>query len=187
MIRTSPTSGGAGYPGGPSGSMPVLLAPGSKPNAGTATPPPSTGNYTGQSSWQAPNYISADSTQSAVNNRMGQGVMMGDQRLFQKQFARNGLGASKGTNYFSQIGQQQALGQARADSAGIAAQDQLSNANARLDFQYGQEREAQALAMVQHSLSQADWARGFAGQQAQATVNSAQQRALLDQLRRFLS
>ncbi len=168
--------------------MPVLKSP----TGGGASPPPGqaaagAGNYTAQSTWQSPQYISADSTQSAINNRMGQAHMMGDPRVFQKQFARNGIGASKGTEYFSQIGQAQALGQGRAESAGIAAQDQLNNAKTRLDYQYGREREAQSLAMVQHALSQAQWSTGFAGQQAQATITTAQQKALLEQLRRFLS
>jgi hypothetical protein len=118
---------------------------------------------------------------------MGQAHMMGDPRVFQKQFARAGLSSSKGTEYFSQVGQQQALAQGRADSAGIDAQDQMSNAKARLDYQYGAEREAQALAMVQHAMSQADWSTGFARQQAQATVRSAQQKAMLDILRRYLA
>jgi hypothetical protein len=111
---------------------------------------------------------------------MGQAHMMGDQRVFQKQFAKNGLGASKGTNFFAQIGQQQALGQGRAESAGIAAQDQANNAKARLDFQFGQEREAQALAMVQHALSQAGWGQDFARQQAAAQIAAANQNAYLN-------
>jgi hypothetical protein len=179
MIRSSGPIGGAaptsGYPGGMTGSTPVLLAPGSKPST-----PAAPAAYTGQSTWQAPQYISADSTQSAVNNRMGQAQMMGDQRLFQKQFARNGLGASKGTDYFSQIGQQQALGQGRAESAGIAAQDQANNAKSRLDFQFGREREAQALAMVQHALSQSNWSTQFAQQQAAAQIAAAQQNAYIN-------
>jgi hypothetical protein len=118
---------------------------------------------------------------------MGQAQMMGDQRIFQKQFARNGLGASKGTNYFSGVGQQQALSQGRADSAGIQAQDQMNNAKARLDYQYGREREAQEMAMAQWGIEQANWGIGHAGQQAQATINAAQQKAVLDMLRRLLS
>jgi hypothetical protein len=144
-------------------------------------------NVTAQSTWQAPQYTSEASTQSAVNNRMGQAQMMGDQRIFQKQFARNGLGASKGTNYFSGVGQQQALSQGRADSAGIQAQDQMNNAKARLDYQYGREREAQEMAMAQWGIEQANWGIGHAGQQAQATINAAQQKAVLDMLRRLLS
>jgi hypothetical protein len=141
--------------------------------------PPQTGNgaYGGQSTQAAPKYISADSTQSAINNRMGQAHMMGDQRMFQKQAARNGLGSSRGTGYLSQIGQQQALSQGRADSAGIAAQDQMNNAKARLDFQFGREREAQALAMVQHAMSQAGWGQQFAGAQAAESIR----RALMNQ------
>jgi hypothetical protein len=157
--------------------MPLPVLPGGpKPPAQT----PGLGNYTGQSTWNAPQQISADSTQSAMNNRMGQAQMMGDQRIFQKQFARNGLGASKGTDYFSQVGQQQALAQGRADSAGIAAQDQANNAKARLDYQFGREREAQALAMVQHSLSQSQWAQQFAQQQAAAQIAAAQQNAYIN-------
>ena len=144
-------------------------------------------NVTAQSTWQEPKYISEASTQSAVNNRMGQAQMMGDPRVFQKQFARNGLGTSKGTNYFAGVGQQQALSQGRADSAGIQAQDQMNNAKARLDYQYGREREAQEMAMAQWGIEQANWAQGFAGQQAQATINTAQQKAVMDMLRRLLS
>jgi hypothetical protein len=62
----------------------------------------------------------------------------------------------------------------------------MNNAKSRLAYQYGSESEAQSLAMVQHALSQADWSRGFAGQQAAATVNAAQQKAYLDALRRLL-
>jgi hypothetical protein len=164
----------AGYPGGPSqpgGGWIDTPMPGRKP--------PQTGNgaYGGQSTQAAPKYISADSTQSAINNRMGQAHMMGDQRMFQKQAARNGLGSSRGTGYLSQIGQQQALSQGRADSAGIAAQDQMNNAKARLDFQFGREREAQALAMVQHAMSQAGWGQQFAGAQAAESIR----RALMNQ------
>ena len=144
--------------------------------------PASPGNLSGQSTWQPPNYISADSTQSAVNNRMGQAHMMGDQRIFQKQFARNGLGSSRGTAYAAQIGQQQALGQGRAESAGIQAQDQSNNSKARLDFQNGQEREAQALAMVQHALSQSGWSQDFARQQAMAQILAAQQNAQIQMM-----
>ena len=159
----------AGYPGGPSPGRIGVPAP----------KPPQTGNgaYGGQSTQAAPKYISADSTQSAINNRMGQAHMMGDQRVFQKQAARDGLGSSRGTGYLSQIGQQQALSQGRADSAGIAAQDQMNNAKARLDFQFGREREAQALAMVQHAMSQAGWGQQFAGAQAAESIR----RALMNQ------
>jgi hypothetical protein len=185
---SAPLGGSGGLSGAP-----ILLAPGStgpnapKPMPSPAGPAPSpVGNYSGQSTWQQPNYISDASTQSAINNRMGQAQMMGDPRIFQKQMARNGISSSRGTDYFSQIGQQQALGQGRADSAGIASQDQMNNAKSRLAYQYGSEREAQALAMVQHAMSQADWSRGMAGQQAAATVNAAQQKAYLDALRRLL-
>ncbi len=183
---------------------PILLAPGSTgpnapsaPRAPRAMPFPSPtaaaagaastgGNYSGQSTWQPPNYISDASTQSAINNRMGQAQMMGDPRVFQKQMARNGVSSSRGTDYFAQVGQQQALSAGRADAAGIDAQDQMNNAKSRLAYQYGSESEAQALAMVRHAMSQADWSRGFAGQQAAATVNAAQQKAYLDALRRLL-
>lgn len=144
-------------------------------------------NVTAQSTWKAPDYISEASTQSAVNNRMGQAHMIGDPRVFQKQMARNGLGASKGTGYFSGIGQQQALSQGRADSAGIQAQDQMNNAKARLDYQFGREREAQEMAMAQWGIEQANWAIGHAGRQSQATINAAQQKAVMDMLRRLLS
>jgi hypothetical protein len=171
-LTQSPVQGGMAQP------LPVLPSPG-KPVAGVPTSP---GNISGQSTWQPPNYISADSTQSAVNNRMGQAHMMGDQRIFQKQFARNGLGSSKGTAYAAQVGQQQALGQGRAEAAGIQAQDQSNNAKARLDFQNGQEREAQALAMVQHALSQAGWSQEFARKQAAAQILAAQQNAQIQMM-----
>ena len=163
------------FPGKPIKAMPF---PG-KPVTGA---PASPGNISGQSTWQPPNYISADSTQSAVNNRMGQAHMMGDQRNFQKQFARNGLGSSRGTAYAAQVGQQQALGQGRAEAAGIQAQDQSNNSKARLDFQNGQEREAQALAMVQHALSQSGWSQDFARQQAMAQILAAQQNAQIQMM-----
>jgi hypothetical protein len=185
---SAPLGGAGGLSGAP-----VLLAPGSAgPSAPKAMPSPTPtapspgGNYSGQSTWQPPNYISDASTQSAINNRMGQAQMMGDPRVFQKQMARNGVSASRGTDYFAQVGQQQALSAGRADAAGIAAQDQMNNAKSRLAYQYGSESEAQSLAMVQHALSQADWSRGFAGQQAAATVNAAKQKAYLDALRRLL-
>ena len=180
MIKSSPIGGGGdsyGFPTAGTG-MPVLKAPGT-PSLPSA-PATGLGNYTGQSTWNAPQQISADSTQSAMNNRMGQAQMMGDPRIFQKQMARNGLSSSRGTDYFSQIGQQQALSQGRADAAGIASQDQANNAKARLDFQYGREREAQALAMVQHSLSQSGWAQDFARQQAAAQIAAAQQNAYIN-------
>ena len=148
----------------------------SKPVAGA---PSSPGNISGQSTWQPPNYISANSTQSAVNNRMGQAHMMGDQRIFQKQMARNGLSSSKGNNYLAQVGQQQALSAGRGEAAGIVSQDQQNNAKARLDFQFGREREAQSLAMVQHALSQAGWGTDMAKQNAAAQILAAQQNALL--------
>jgi hypothetical protein len=143
-------------------------------------------NISSQSTWQEPNYISANSTQTAVNNRMGQAHMMGDPRLFQKQMARNGVSSSRGTDYFAQIGQQQALAQGRADSAGIQAQDQMNNAQSRLAFQFGREQEAQQMGIMQHMFDQSNWAKNFAGQQANATVNAARQRAQLDILRRLL-
>lgn len=191
MITSSPKGGSAaGYPGMIGGSLtssPTQASAGNvrdrlwRPElAGNLTQAKPGGTLTGQSTQTAPKYISADSTQSAINNRMGQAHMMGDQRLFQKQFQRNGLSASKGTKYFSQIGEQQALAQGRADSAGISAQDQMNNAKARLDFQNAQEREAQALAMVQHALSQSSWGQQFARQQAAAGIQQAQQQAQLD-------
>lgn len=174
-VHNGTFTGGTAQPGKPINAMPF---PG-QPVAGV---PASPGNISGQSTWQPPNYISADSTQSAVNNRIGQAHMMGDQRNFQKQFARNGLGSSRGTAYAAQVGQQQALGQGRAEAAGIQAQDQSNNAKARLDFQNGQEREAQALAMVQHALSQSQWSQDFARQQAAAQILAAQQNAQIQMM-----
>ena len=182
MITSRPTGGSGDSYGVPaSGAMPlpVLKAP-SMPGRAPGGQAPAANAYNGQSTWNAPQQISADSTQSAMNNRIGQAHMMGDQRIFQKQFARNGLGASKGTDYFAQVGQQQALSQGRADAAGIAAQDQANNAKARLDFQYGREREAQALAMVQHALSQSGWAQQFAQQEAAAKIAAAHQNAYIN-------
>ena len=179
MIGGSPMSYGAGVGAKPPALKGPLGGPVSQP-----LPRPNTG-IGGQATQRAPDMISIDSTQSAINNRMGQAHMMGDPRLIEKQMARNGLSSSRGTAHLAQVGQQQALGEGRADSAGIAAQDQMSNAKARLDSQYAQEREAQALAMVQHALGQANWAEGFAGRQANASIDRAKQQALLDQLRRL--
>jgi hypothetical protein len=42
------------------------------------------------------------------------------------------------------------------------------------------------MGVLQHMFDQANWAQGFAGQQAGATVNAAKQRSQLDILRRLL-
>lgn len=153
MIGSS-TSLRPGAVQGPSPLGKSLLAPTSKPQ----------GRYTGQSTIKAPQYISTDTTEDAVNNVMAKGYQEGDTRYQLKQTDRAGLSRGKANQYMAQQEGVQAVTKAATESAGVRADDEKTNAKMRSDYEKARELEAQNYAMAGHNMAQADWSKRFAQQ-----------------------
>ena len=68
---------------------------------------------------------------------------------------------------------------AAEQAAGVRSQDQKTNSQMKSDYEKARELDAQNQTMVQHSMSQANWARNFANRSAQAQIQMAHQQAQL--------
>lgn len=151
-----------------------IKAPGANPSPKpVAKSQPVTGGYSGQSTIQQPRYISDSATESAAGNAMAQGYANADQRYQVKQLARNGVSTGAGSRFMAAQEGAQEMGKAAQQAADIRSQDQLANDKMRSDYEQLREKEALNLAMVQHQLSQSDWAKQFAEQSAQAQLQMA--------------
>ena len=154
---------------------PVLLSPTPRPTQpqGPAQP------YSGQSSIRKPQYIDINTTEDAVNNMTAAGYQQADSRYQMKQLDKSGFSRGKGAQFIAGQEGVQAMNAAAEQAAGVRSKDQQTNAQMKSDYEKARELEAQNISMVQHSLSQSDWARQFANQSAQAQIQMAYQQAQL--------
>ena len=135
--------------------------------------------YTGQSSIEQPRYISDGITQDAINNTMAQGYANSDNRFQTKNLDRSGISRGQGQAFMAAQESVQGMQRAAASAAEIAASDQRQNDQMRSDYQRASEMEAQNNAMVQHSLAQSNWAKGFAEKSLNKQLEMAQTQAAL--------
>jgi hypothetical protein len=92
--------------------------------------------------------------------------MEADPRAQMKQFTKAGVSTGKAQRSAASLGSATAMADARNQAAQTQLQADVTNANQRLDFQYGSEMEAQKLAMIQQALGQSDWSVQMAQQMA---------------------
>ena len=135
--------------------------------------------YTGQSTIDAPKYISESTTESAANNALAQGYAQADQRYQTKKTAKAGISQGAGQAYMGAQEGAQAMNKAAQQAADIRSQDQMVNAKMESDYEKLREQEAQHISMLQHGMNQSDWQRRFSLQSANAQLQMAQQQALL--------
>ena len=119
-----------------------------------------------QSSIRPPNYISDQATEGSVNNVLARGYQIADRRYQTKLQDRPGFSRGKGSQYIAGQQASQEMGKAAAEAASVRAQDQLQNAQMRADYERAREIDAQSTGMAAHQVSQANWYRQFAQQQA---------------------
>lgn len=142
-----------------------LMAPKGSPSPPAAQPPAAPQGYSGQSTVQKPRYIGIEQTEGAVNNVLAQGYQQADPRYQVKQLDRAGFSRGKGQQFVAAQAGAQAQAEAAGKAADIRTQDEKANSAMRADYEKARELQAQNIAMVQHAMSQADWARGFAQRQ----------------------
>jgi len=130
--------------------------------------------YSGQSTIKSPSFISDAATESAAGNAIAQGHANANQRYQTKQLAKQGVSAGRGQQFMAAQAGVQEMGKAAQQAADIRSQDQAANSKMRSDQEALREKEAQALSMVQHNIGQADWARQFAQQSANAQQRMAE-------------
>lgn len=151
-----------------------------KPKTTPRQPTGQQGNaYSGQSTIQQPQYIDYNTTEAAAQNALALGMQQGDHRYQTKSLARPGFSQGKGQEFRGSLNAAENMNKAAAQAADIRGQDQLANNRMRSDYEKAREQEAQSQAMVQHALSQSDWARGFAKQSMEAQSQMAYLQSLL--------
>lgn len=150
-----------------------------KPKAGGSAGGQQGNAYSGQSTIQQPQYIDYNTTEAAAQNALALGMQQGDHRYQTKSLARPGFSQGKGQEFRGSLNAAENMNKAAAQAADIRGQDQLANNRMRSDYEKAREQEAQSQAMVQHALSQSDWARGFAKQSMDAQSQMAYLQSLL--------
>jgi len=149
----------------------------------TGTPAPQQGvNYSTFGTFQQPQYISDNATQSVVNNQLAQGDAAGDVRWLMKQLSQPGRSAGKGADYLARVQGAATQSQARNDAATTEMNDSAQNSKMRTDYEYARELEGQKLGQLQFGLGQANWANQFNMFTNAARQLSAQQQAKLNVL-----
>ena len=132
--------------------------------------------YTGTTSWARPGYIDP---RDSINNSLGQAGQNADFRGLTNQQARQGFSLGKAAQYAAGIQSMQSQAAGRQEAAKTQFDADKANAQMRLDYQTGQEQEAQRFTMIQHALSQSNWSVAQAQAQALARVNAATQSGML--------
>lgn len=135
--------------------------------------------YTAESTIEAPRYIQDSTTQDAVNNTLAQGRANSDKRFQVKQLDRAGLSRGAGQNFMAAQEGVQQMQKAASAASEVEASDQRVNDQMRSDYERAREMETQNNAMIQHNLSQSDWARVFAQKSLNAQLQMAQMQAQL--------
>lgn len=110
---------------------------------------------------------------------MASGFQSADTHYQQKRQDRQGLSRGAASRFIAGQEGVQAMNAAAEQAAGVRAQDQKTNAQMKSDYEKAREMDAQNQSMIQHSLSQSNWARAFANQSAQAQLRMAHQQAQL--------
>jgi hypothetical protein len=135
--------------------------------------------YTAQSTIRPPQYIQGSTTQDSINNTLAQGYANADKRFQVKQLDRAGLSRGAGQTFMAAQEGVQQMQKAASSAAEVEASDQQTNDEMRSDYERAREMEAQNNTMIQHSLAQSDWGRGFTQQSLNAQLQMAQLQAAL--------
>lgn len=164
--------------------MPTPAAPKAAPQpSSTPAARPALGGLASQSTWKQP--ASIDPSDS-ISNTLARGQMEADPRAQMKQFTKAGVSTGKAQRSAASLGSATAMADARNQAAQTQLQADVTNANQRLDFQYGSEMEAQKLAMIQQALGQSDWSVQMAQQMAAAKIQAAQQSGRLQVINAYV-
>ena len=155
-------------PGGPNPGAPAQL-PFPSTQTTPARPSNQQGQYSGQSTIRPPKYIDTETTEASVNNTLARGQQAADERYQVKQMDRAGVSRGKGQRTAAQIQSAKEMASAANEAAETRANDQLTNAQMRADYEKARESEGLAIAGAQFGMN-------FAGMQARL----AQQRAALE-------
>lgn len=131
-------------------------------------PSPAGGGY-GSSlgfSLTKPRYIPFETTESAANNAIAQGLQEGDQRYQMKKTDRQGFSRSAGSQFMAAQAGQQEIQKGADAAAGIRSEDQLANSKMRADYQQMQDQLAESSRMADWSRQQSKWSVDFANRQS---------------------
>ena len=139
-------------------------------------------NYSTYGTFQQPQYISDQNTQSVMNNQLAQGDAASDLRGILKGFVQPGRSIGHGEKYRAGVESANTQQNSRFDAGQTAMNDAAQNSKMKTDFEYARDMEGQGLGALQNMLTQGNWANQFSMQQNAARQLSQRQQAALQVL-----